>query len=141
MPDAPVIRSIADADVGAVLALWSAVVPDPRPWNQPAAYLSRKRALGDGLLLVAERAGAVVGAVALGWDGVRGWIYHLAVDPAARRLGVGSALMRAAEAQLQARGCPKINLQIMPHNQDVVRFYARLGYVEEARISMGKALA
>jgi ribosomal protein S18 acetylase RimI-like enzyme len=141
MPAAPVIRPIADADVGAVQALWTAVFPDTRTWNQPAAYLPRKRAMGDDLLLIAERDGGVAGAVALGWDGVRGWIYHLAVEPAARRLGVGSALMRAAEAELQARGCPKINLQIMPHNQDVVRFYARLGYVEEPRISMGKALA
>jgi ribosomal protein S18 acetylase RimI-like enzyme len=136
-----IIRSITDGDVPAVAALWAAVFPDARPWNQPAAYLPRKRALGDDLLLVAARDGAVVGAVAAGWDGVRGWIHHLAVAAGARRRGVGSALMDEAERRLRARGCPKINLQVMPHNRAVVRFYARLGYAVEERISMGKAMA
>jgi ribosomal protein S18 acetylase RimI-like enzyme len=141
MSDALVIRPIAEADAPAVLALWEAAFPDPRPWNQPAAYLARKRALGDDGILVGIRRGHVVAAVALGWDGVRGWIYHLAVEPSARRCGVGSALMRAAEERLRARGCPKINLQVLPENAAVVAFYRRLGYAVEPRVSMGKALA
>ncbi|MFN8641029.1 MAG: GNAT family acetyltransferase [Candidatus Binatia bacterium] len=141
MTDALDIRSIADADVPAVLALWAATFPDPRPWNQPAAYLPRKRAHGDDQLLVAVLAGRLVGAVALGWDGVRGWIYHLAVAPALRRRGVGRALMRAAEDRLRARGCPKVNLQVLSDNRAVVAFYEALGYAVEPRISMGKTLA
>lgn len=141
MNDGVIIRSIADADAPAVQALWSAVFPDARVWNQPAAYLPRKRALGDDLLLVAAREGTIVGAVAAGWDGVRGWIHHLAVAEHARRHGVGSALMAEAERRLRARGCPKINLQVLPDNRAVLRFYARLGYAVEERISMGKAMA
>jgi ribosomal protein S18 acetylase RimI-like enzyme len=67
----------------------------------------RKRSQGDDLILVASRGDRVVGAVALGWDGVRGWIYHLAVAPGDRRHGVGTALMRAAEQRLHARGSGK----------------------------------
>lgn len=135
------VRPLVDADVAAVEALWRAVFADRRPWGQADAYLARKRAVGDELLLVAERDGRIVGAVAVGWDGVRGWIYHLAVDAGARRAGVGSALMRAAEERLRARGCPKINLQVLPRDREVVRFYERLGYLEEPRVSMGKVLA
>jgi ribosomal protein S18 acetylase RimI-like enzyme len=135
------IRSLADADVAAVQALWESVFPDARRWNQPASYLPRKRAQGDDLILVAARGDATVGAVALGWDGVRGWVYHLAVEPGARRRGIGAALMRAAEARLRARGCPKINLQIVAGNAAVVAFYRRLGYAVEPRISMGKCIA
>lgn len=78
--------------------------------------------------------------VALGWDGVRGWVHHLAVDPGARRHGIGTALMGAAEERLRARGCPKINLQIVADNAAVVAFYARLGYAVEQLISMGKCI-
>jgi ribosomal protein S18 acetylase RimI-like enzyme len=134
------IRSITDADAAAVQALWEAVFPDAREWNRPRAYLPRKRALGDDQILVAVRGERVVGAVALGWDGVRGWIYHLAVVADARRHGVGMAVMRAAEDRLRARGCPKINLQIVADNDAVVAFYARLGYAVEPRISMGKCI-
>ncbi len=134
------IRTLTDADVPSVHALWESVFPDSRAWNQPAVYLPRKRAQDDALLLVGVRGGRVIAAVALGYDGVRGWIYHLAVDPTARRHGVGSTLMRAAEETLRARGCPKINLQVIPNNDGVVAFYERLGYAVEPRISMGKCL-
>jgi hypothetical protein len=134
------IRALTDADAAALQALWEAVFPEARSWNQPAVYLPRKRALGDDLILVATRGDRVVGAVALGWDGIRGWVYHLAVEPDARRHGVGTALMRAGEGRLRDRGCPKINLQVVADNAAVVAFYARLGYAVEARISMGKCL-
>lgn len=141
MTDELEIRPLTHTDAPGVLALWEAAFPDARPWNEPAAYLARKRAQADELLLVGVHDGRVVAAVALGWDGVRGWVYHLAVDPSERRRGVGSALMRAAEARLRKRGCPKVNLQILAANQGVVAFYQRLGYAVEPRISMGKSLA
>ena len=53
MTDELEIRPIVDADVAAVQALWEAVFPDRRAWNQPAAYLPRKRAQRDDLILVA----------------------------------------------------------------------------------------
>ncbi len=48
------------------------------------------------LLLVAVLDGVLVGAVMAGFDGVRGWIYHLAVAPEARRRGFATQLVRAA---------------------------------------------
>ena len=78
--------------------------------------------------------------VIAGFDGVRGWIYHLAVSPAHRRRGIATRLMRGAEATLRALGCPKINLQVRATNQSVVRFYQTLGYQVEERLSMGRAL-
>ena len=141
MTDELEIRPIVDADAASVQALWEAVFPDRRAWNQPAAYLPRKRAQRDDLILVALQAQRVIGAVALGYDGIRGWVYHLAVEPGERRHGVGRALMQAAETTLRARGCPKINLQVVAENAGVVAFYTHLGYAVEPRISMGKCIA
>jgi ribosomal protein S18 acetylase RimI-like enzyme len=134
------IRAFADADEADVAALWGAIFPDRRAWNQPRAYMARKRGTQPELFLVGEHNGRVIGTVLAGYDGVRGWIYHLAVAPALRRQGHGAALMRAAEAALAERGCPKVNLQIVADNSAVVRFYERLGYAIEPRISMGKVL-
>jgi ribosomal protein S18 acetylase RimI-like enzyme len=75
-----------------------------------------------------------------GYDGHRGWIYTLAVSPAKRRRGIGSALMERVERELIMLGCPKINLQLLASNSATVAFYQTLGYAVEERISMGKVV-
>jgi ribosomal protein S18 acetylase RimI-like enzyme len=135
------VRPFAPGAAAAATARWDAVFPDDRPWNASRIVLARKRARRDGLVWVASAGTRVVGAVMAGWDGQRGWIYHLAVAPAPRRGGVGRALVRHAERALRALGCPKINLQIVASNRDVVGFYERLGWRVEERVSMGKVIA
>jgi ribosomal protein S18 acetylase RimI-like enzyme len=92
------------------------------------------------LLLVGTVDGAVAGAVIAGFDGVRGWIYHLAVAPEWRRRGFATQLVRAAELGLRKLGCPKVNLQVRATNSAVVEFYRSVGYEIEERLSMGRAL-
>jgi ribosomal protein S18 acetylase RimI-like enzyme len=134
------IRSFRPADRPELEQLWTAVFPDDRPRNAPSRMIDGVLAVGPESLLVAEIDGAVVGAVIAGFDGVRGWIYHLAVSPEHRRRGIATGLMRGAEAALRARGCSKINLQVRASNQSVVAFYQALGYQIEERLSMGHAL-
>jgi ribosomal protein S18 acetylase RimI-like enzyme len=142
MPDPTfAIRPYREADEVAVVALWERVFPESRPWNQPRAYIQRKLRVQRELFLVGELDGRVVATVLVGYDGVRGWIYHLAVVPDARHRGLGRAMMAAAEQRLRVLGCMKINLQIVAANAGVVRFYERIGYKVEPRISMGKSLA
>ena len=45
-----------------------------------------------------------------------------------------------SEAALTERGCLKINLQVRTTNIEVIAFYAKLGYVVEEIVSMGKRL-
>lgn len=84
--------------------------------------------------------GQLVGGLKAGFDGVRGWIYHLAVAPESRRCGVATKLVRAAEAALRDLGCPKVNLQVRASNASVVAFYQALGFTVEERVSMGRRL-
>lgn len=135
------IRVFAADDRAAVESLWTSAFPDDRAWNQPAAIIDRKLATQPSLFWVGSLDGRVVAAVMAGWDGQRGWIYHLAVSPEQRRSGIGRAMMATAEAALEALGCPKVNLQVQASNTDVVGFYEELGYAVEERISMGKTLA
>ena len=92
------------------------------------------------LLLVGEFGGTIVGAVIAGFDGVRGWIYHLAVLPEHRRRGFATRLVQSAEQGLRGLGCAKVNLQVRATNHEVVAFYRSLGYQVEERISMGRRL-
>lgn len=124
-----------------VEALWEACFPDDPPRNRAAAAIPAKLAMDDGLLFVAEApAGEVQGTVMAGYDGHRGWLYAVAVDPRLRQRGIGRALVEHACVKLAARGCGKVNLQVRDDNEAAAAFYESLGFAREPRISFGRAL-
>jgi ribosomal protein S18 acetylase RimI-like enzyme len=123
-----------------VIALWHKVFGYETAHNRPGLAIDRKLAVQDGLFFVATRGNALVGTILAGYDGHRGWLYSVAVEPAHRMSGIGTALVVHAERALAARGCMKINLQILACNESVATFYRTLGYVVEPRISMGKRI-
>ena len=154
-----IVRPYSSADRAAVVALWREVFADDPPWNEPEGMIDRKLTVQPQLFLVAEIEGRLrsqqkllskgkascvlfgnVGTVLGGFDGVRGWIHHLAVQPSHRRKGIARLLMRAAEDGLKNIGCPKVNLQVRATNLVVIEFYRSLGYKVEERASLGKCL-
>jgi len=134
------IERFAPGDTEAVVALWHEVFPDDPARNDPAAMVERKRARDPELFWVARIDGLVCGALMAGYDGVRGWLYHLAVAPGARRQGVATALVDAAVQELHSLGCHKINLQVRESNAGVLAFYESLGWGVEPIVSMGRVL-
>lgn len=92
------------------------------------------------LFLVGELNKQIVASVMAGYDGHRGWINYLAVQPDQQGKGLGGQLMSAVEQQLLNMGCPKINLQVRTSNLDVIEYYEHLGYVQDACVSLGKRL-
>jgi ribosomal protein S18 acetylase RimI-like enzyme len=133
------IRPFEDADEEAVIALWERCGL-LRPWNDPHKDIARKRLLQRELFLVGVEGGAIVGTVMAGYDGHRGWINYLAVDPARRRKGFGRALVEWAERRLSELGCPKVNLQVRRENREAMAFYERIGFREDVVASFGKRL-
>jgi ribosomal protein S18 acetylase RimI-like enzyme len=133
------VRAFREDDEPRVIELWL-LGGLLRPWNNPHKDIARKLKVQRELFLVAELEASVVGVAMAGYDGHRGWVNYLAVDPKQRRRGIGSALMRDAERRLRLLGCPKINLQVRRENADVQAFYAALGFQEDAAVSFGKRL-
>ncbi|WP_262177894.1 GNAT family N-acetyltransferase [Haloarcula laminariae] len=93
-----------------------------------------QRIVSDNLL-VARQDDAVVGFVMFSVDRGRydqdvtaGLVENIYVVPAARRDGVGSALLRAAEERLVDGGATVIQLEAMAENDAARQFYAAHGY-------------
>ncbi|HEV3256138.1 MAG TPA: GNAT family acetyltransferase [Gemmataceae bacterium] len=134
------IRPFEEADADGVAALWREAFPNDPPHHAPGPVIRQKLAVQRELFFVAELGSTIAGTAMAGYDGHRGWLYKVAVSPRHQRQGIGSALVRHAEAALAALGCPKVNLQVRASNADMVAFYRTLGYAVEDHISMGKHL-
>jgi ribosomal protein S18 acetylase RimI-like enzyme len=133
------IRAYAPADEDAVISLWQRCGLT-RPWNDPRKDIERKMLVRPDLFLVGVIEGVIVATAMAGYDGHRGWVYYLGVDPQQQRKGLGRLMMERVEELLRAEGCPKINLQVRTSNEPVIAFYQRLGYSVDEVAGMGKRL-
>ncbi|MDX5379153.1 MAG: GNAT family acetyltransferase [Halomonas sp.] len=133
------IRTYQEEDQSAVIALWHACGL-VRPWNDPAKDIERKVSMQPELFFVGEREGRVIATAMAGYDGHRGSVYYLAVDPACQHQGLGRLLMATIEQRLHAMGCPKLNILVRTTNETVLAFYRKLGYSVDEAVSLGKRL-
>ena len=133
------IRSFRQEDEAPLIKLWERcelVVA----WNDPSKDISRKVQLDSEGLLLGWHDNSLIASVMAGYEGHRGWINYLAVDPEFRLKGLGRTMMKAAETYLEQFECPKINLQIRAENHQVIGFYKSIGFLQEDVVNMGKSL-
>jgi ribosomal protein S18 acetylase RimI-like enzyme len=125
------IREFTMDDYPVVHVLWQRGDLWMRPSDRPEATLL-KLTRDPGLFLVAcDTDGRVVGVVMGGWDGRRAYVYHLAVAPERRRLGIAASLMDELEERFRRLGALKAKLQILVENEGSKAFFARRGYLLE----------
>jgi ribosomal protein S18 acetylase RimI-like enzyme len=134
-----IVRQFQPEDEVAVVSLWK-LCGLIRPANDPHKDIERKLRVRPDLFLVGLRDGTVVASVMAGYEGHRGWLNYLAVDPAHQGEGLGRAIVTEAEVRLRASGCPKVNLQVRTSNRAAIDFYRRIGYSLDDVVSMGKRL-
>ena len=133
------ITEFEEADRSKVVELWKRcelVVPQ----NDPNRDIDMKMRVDPDLFLVGKLKDKVVATVMGGYEGHRGWINYLAVDPDFRKRGFGTLIMHEVETRLKKRGCPKINVQVRESNTPVIKFYESLGYGNDRVIGLGKRL-
>jgi len=82
----------------------------------------------SAVLLSAEEGGVVLGYALIRIRGRQAHLESLAVDPDARRLGLGRALLKAAEEAVLARGALHMRLEIREDNPAAYALYRSLGY-------------
>ncbi|HEX7965348.1 MAG TPA: ribosomal protein S18-alanine N-acetyltransferase [Gammaproteobacteria bacterium] len=82
----------------------------------------------SAVLLVAEQGGAVLGYALIRVRGRQAHLESLAVDPDARRLGLGRTLLKTAEQAVLERGALHMRLEIREDNPAAYALYRALGY-------------
>src|SRR6266496_745526 len=97
------LRACRDHDVEAVMALWQRAEAVPRPTDRTDALLRRLERDRE-LFVLAWDGERLVGSLMGGWDGWRGQIYRLAVDPEYRRRGIAARLVAEVEERLRGLG-------------------------------------
>ncbi|TMH94725.1 GNAT family acetyltransferase, partial [Candidatus Bathyarchaeota archaeon] len=134
------IREFKIDDYPIVRDLWQAAGLILRPGDE-LEDVKLKLQRDSDLFLVAVQDDMIVGSVMGGWDGRRGWIYHLAVKPEHQRQGIGAGLVREVEKRLVAKGARKVNAQVYKWNERSSEFFKAIGYESQPDLIMiGKRL-
>lgn len=82
--------------------------------------------IGKGTFVVLEQDGGLAAAVYV----ERGYFGMLSVLPELQGMGIGTRLVRIAEALCEADGCTEVNLKIINLREELARWYRSLGYRE-----------
>lgn len=132
------VRPATPADAAALAPLLEALGYPAAPASV-AARLERMAAFGAAAAFVAVVDGAPVGLVtahafpSVHADPPAAWLTTLVVASGARRRGVASHLVRAAEAWASGRGAVRISVTSGAHRAGAHAFYEGLAYAATGR--------
>lgn len=132
------VREYRAGDGEGLRALWD--MAGFRSIGDDDESLTRFAARNPGLCLVAEDAGRIVASALGGWDGRRGWLYHVAAAPGYQRRGLASAMVGRIEVGLRIEGCPRSLVIVEADNEGALAFWAALGYERRGTHHLGKSL-
>lgn len=138
VPTPIVIRDLRGTDGDALRKLWQeAGLASLGDDDRSLARMARRN---PGLVLVAVEGTRIVASALAGWDGRRGWIYHVATAASHRRQGIATRLLDQIEAALAVLGAPKVNAMVVPSNEDGRAFWEARGYAAGTARQFGKEL-
>ncbi|MFB9325158.1 GNAT family N-acetyltransferase [Paenibacillus aurantiacus] len=125
-------REMAETDYDVMIGLWRGVegleISGADSREGITAYLARN----PGMSFVAEAEGRIVGTILGGHDGRRGFIYHLAVDPACRGQRIGTELTERCLRAIAADGIEKCHIFVKSDNAIGQGFWARAGWAKRS---------
>jgi RimJ/RimL family protein N-acetyltransferase len=139
------VRPAQPGDASALVALAEEVGSEPEGWliserrwrsvGEERRYLRAVRRHPDAAVFVAESADGIVGRLSVARD-PHPASRHVAdlglmVAAAARRRGIGWALLEEAVAWARGSGVRKLELHVFPHNEPAIQLYQRFGFVRE----------
>ena len=125
------IRTMMIEDYEQVYALWKKIhgfglrsIDDSREGVEK--FLKRNPTTS----VVAVEDGKIVGAILCGHDGRRGSLYHVCVDEAYRRRGIGRAMVVQSMEALKEEGISNVSLIAFTQNDIGNAFWNTIGWTE-----------
>ena len=125
------VRTMTAEDYDGVRALWMTIsgfairsIDDSREGVE--RFLKRNPTTS----VVAVKDERIVGSILCGHDGRRGCLYHVCVDEAYRRHGIGRAMVVHAMKALQAENINKVSLIAFTKNDIGNAFWNTIGWTE-----------
>ncbi|MBY8986734.1 MAG: GNAT family N-acetyltransferase [Candidatus Lokiarchaeota archaeon] len=110
-----------------IVALWRRTgigVGSSDTKDEVAAVLARN----PDLFLIGKENGKIIAVVIGTFDGRRGYVHHLAVDPEYQKRRYGEVILDKLIELFRERKVHKIHLFIEKTNGQVVKFYSKLGW-------------
>ncbi|HWR82308.1 MAG TPA: GNAT family N-acetyltransferase [Candidatus Deferrimicrobium sp.] len=124
------IRKLKINDYDELIRVWADAGLDYRPLGRDSRdRITREMERSDTAFFGLFENERLVAAGLATFDGRKGWINRVAVDPEARRQGLGSAIITECEAFLQARGAEIIACLIEDYNLPSMALFQRHGYL------------
>ena len=122
------IRHATKDDIDDILALWRRADAHPSATDTPHD-LGRVIDAPHAAVFVAETGnGTLVGSVIATFDGWRGNLYRMAVDPKERRLGLARRLTMNAEDWLRGAGARRLSALVEGDREIAQRFWEAVGF-------------
>lgn len=127
------IAAFGGLDLAAAEALHALCFPAAwdRPWDRQS--FAETMAMPGTFGLKADRAGAMLGLLVARVAADEAEILTVGVDPAQRRLGIGSRLIAATRTEAASRGAQRLHLEVAEDNFAARRLYADLGFAPVGR--------
>lgn len=126
----PQIREANESDIAGIVAVVNAAfqVENEFRGGDRTSRAEISLLIQSSTFLVATHDEEVTGAVLVRINERMGYFGMLAVRPGLQRLGIGHALLEAAEDYCRARGCTKMTLSTGSVRRELLDRYAKLGY-------------
>ena len=80
------------------------------------------------LFLIGKVEGNIIAVVMGAFDGRRGYVHHLTVDPEFHKKGYGKEIMEELHKRFLKKGVVKVHLFVEIENKGVIEFYQKIGW-------------
>lgn len=136
------IRKMVIDDYDEVYALWTSCTGmGLNDLDDSKEGIDRFLKRNPDTCFVAKRDERIVGAILVGNDGRRGYIYHTAVASQYRKQGIARQLVETAMQELKQCGINKVALVVFNKNENGNAFWEKLGFtIREDLVYRNKAL-
>jgi putative acetyltransferase len=123
------IKVMKPCDYDAAVKLWNRLPAIYVGQNETPELIERFLRRNPGLSFIATLDSRIVGTVLCGYDGLTGFLHHVAVDPDVSGRGIGKILVKQCLNKLARLGIEKCQIIVARENLPAQRFWRNAGWL------------